>query len=639
MTFALPASAADAASASATATATATASAPAAPAAPAADPAPFGTNLFQGHFSQSSTSKVIQSGDRLIMRLWGGRTMDDILTVDPEGMITIPDVGRVPVAGLPIDAKEPLEQAIKSKLNAAGVVDVEMYIRPMDTQPVSIFVTGFVPRPGNYTGTPSDTILAFLDKAGGIDSKRGSYRNIRVLRQGQEVGSFDLYPFALKGAMPHIRFQDGDTVVVGEKGPSVITSGEVRNTARFEFKPGELTGAKLIELADPQPRATHVSLSGSRGGAPYNLYLPMNDFKALRLENGDQIRFLADRPGDTIMVEAQGAIRGASRFPVRRNTRLHEVMSYIAVEPGRANLEGLYIKRKSVAVRQKKAIEDALRRLEQNAYTATSARSDEAQIRSKEAEMLSNFISRAKEVQPEGVVVVGTKGNIADLALEDGDVIVIREKTDVVLISGEVMMPQAIVWNKDKDMDDYIKGAGGFSNRADESNLIVVHPSGEVVPAPRKCCPAIRCSSCLAWNPRTCRPSRTSRRCSIQGHKSPAKLFEICNRLGGRNLSSERFPLPQTSSLPKAFQPYRIPPPYIPCFRRILRSDLLLNSLEIHDLSVRPCTAATSGSHLTGEPLLCCVENQASHLFMTISQKKMTHYPSARIAADMIPGS
>ena len=38
-----------------------------------------------------------------------------------------------------------------------------MYIRPMDTQPVSIFVTGFVPRPGNYTGTPSDTILAFLE--------------------------------------------------------------------------------------------------------------------------------------------------------------------------------------------------------------------------------------------------------------------------------------------------------------------------------------------------------------------------------------------------------------------------------------------------------------------------------------------
>ncbi len=461
----------------------------AAPAVSAVEAAPFGSNLFQGHFSQSSASKVIQSGDRLIVRFWGDHNLDDILTVDPEGMISIPDVGRVPVAGLPIETREPLEQAIRSKLSAAGVVNVEMYVRPMDTQPVSIFVTGFVPRPGNYAGTPSDTILAFLDKAGGIDPKRGSYRNIRVLRQGQEVGVFDLYPFALKGSMPHIRLQDGDTIVVGEKGPAVIASGEIRNTARFEFKSGELTGARLIELADPQPQATHVSLNGSRGGSPYNLYLPMNDFKVLRLESGDRIRFLADRPGDTIMVEAQGAIRGASRFPVRRNARLHEIMSYIAVEPGRANLGGLYIKRKSVAVRQKKAIEDALRRLEQNAYTATSASSDEAQIRSKEAEMLSNFISRAKEVQPEGTVVVSNRGDISDLALEDGDIIVIPEKTDVVLISGEVMMPQAIVWNKDKEMEDYIRGAGGFSNRADTSNLIVIRPSGEVIPHARDVLP------------------------------------------------------------------------------------------------------------------------------------------------------
>ena len=317
---ALPVAAADGPSATATATATASATAPA-PAAPSpSDPAPFGANLFQGHFSQTAGGKVLQSGDRLIMRLWGGRTLDDILTVDAEGMIDIPDIGRVPVAGLPIDAKEPLEQAIASKLNAAGVVDVEMYVRPMDTQPVSLFVTGFVLRPGNYTGTPSDTILAFLDKAGGIDSKRGSYRNIRVLRQGREMGTFDLYPFVLKGAMPHIRFQDGDTVVVGEKGPSVAASGEVRNVARFEFRPEELNGSKLMELADPQPRATHVSLNGSRGGAPYNLYLPLSDFKALHLESGDQVRFLADRPGDTIMIEAQGAIRGAGGFSNRADT-------------------------------------------------------------------------------------------------------------------------------------------------------------------------------------------------------------------------------------------------------------------------------------------------------------------------------
>ena len=445
-------------------------------------PAPFGVNLFQGHFSQSPAGATLQAGDRIVVRLWGERTFDDILTIDQEGMITLPEFGSIPLAGLPLDPREQLEQAIRSKLNAAGVETVQVYARPLDTQPVSLFVTGFVPRPGNYAGTPSDTILSFLDRAGGIDPQRGSYRNIRLLRRGSEVGTFDLYPFVLKGNMPHVRFQDGDTIVVGEKGPTVVATGEVRNTARFEFRQRDLTGAALTDLADPQPRASHVSLTGSRNGAPYNLYLPLRDFRTLRLENGDQVRYLADTPGDTIMIEVQGAIRGASRFPVRRNARLREVQSYIAVDPDRANLEGLYIKRKSVAVRQKKAIEDSLRRLEQNAYTATSASSDEAQIRAKEAEMLSSFISRAREVQPEGIVVVGNKGSIADLALEDGDTIVIPEKTDVVLISGEVMMPQAIVWSRDKDLDDYIDGAGGFSNRADTSNLIVVRPSGEVIP-------------------------------------------------------------------------------------------------------------------------------------------------------------
>lgn len=445
-------------------------------------PAPFGVNLFQGHFTQNAANSTLQAGDRLVIRIWGDYTFDNILTIDPEGYIILDEFGRIPLAGLPLDNREQIEQAIRSKLNATGLGDIQVYARPLDTQPVSVFVTGFVPRPGNYTGTPTDTILSFLDKAGGIDPQQGSYRNIRLLRQGSEVGSFDLYPFVLRGQIPQVRFQDGDTIVVGEKGPTVVASGEVRNTARFEFRKRDLNGAALTDLAAPYPKASHVSLTGARNGTPYNLYLPLKDFQTLKLENGDQVRYLADTPGDTIMIEVQGAIRGASRFPVRRNARLREVQNYIAVDPERANLEGLYLKRKSVAVRQKKAIEDALRRLEQNAYTATSSSSDEAQIRAKEAEMLSNFIARAKEVQPEGIVVVANKGNIADLALEDGDIIVIPEKTDVVLISGEVMMPQAIVWSEDKDLDDYIDGAGGFSNRADTSNLIVVRPSGEVIP-------------------------------------------------------------------------------------------------------------------------------------------------------------
>lgn len=443
------------------------------------EPAPFGANLFQGNFSQAKAgdAREVGAGDRLVLRLWGARNFDDVLTVGDTGLIEVPDLGAIPVAGL---AQSQLVEAIRSKLAAAGDPETQVYVTLLDGRPIAVFVTGFVPRPGRYTGSPSDPVLALLDKAGGIEPRRGSFRNIRLIRAGKEIARFDLYPFLLRGELPVVRLQDGDTLVVGERGVMVSAGGEVRNTARFEFRPGEATGGALTGLADPQSRASHVSLAGTRKGAPYNLYLPISEFKNIRLVDGDKVQFLADTPGDTIMVEVQGAIRGASRFPLKRNARLRDVQSYIAVDRDRANLAGLYIKRRSVALRQKSAIDDALRRLEQSAVTASSSTAEEAQIRSREAEMIAKFAEKARTVQPEGVVVVGSGGTVADVALEDGDVIVIPEKNDVVLVSGEVMMPQAIVWNADRRVKDYIRGAGGYSNRADRGNLLLVRPNGEI---------------------------------------------------------------------------------------------------------------------------------------------------------------
>jgi hypothetical protein len=169
-------------------------------------------------------------------------------------------------------------------------------------------------------------------------------------------------------------------------------------------------------------------------------------------------------------------VRGAAHFPVRRGAALSEVLKYIAVEPAVADLRSIYIKRKSVAERQKKTVDDALRRLEQSAFTATSASAEEAQIRAKEAEMIARFVERAGAVEPEGIVVLDN----ADLILEDGDVIVVPEKSDVVMVSGEVRLPQTVVWNKKRGFAEYIKSAGGYSGRADTSFSLIIRRNGSV---------------------------------------------------------------------------------------------------------------------------------------------------------------
>ena len=447
----------------------------------AAEP-PFAANLFQGNFatSQRNASLVLEPGDRVVLRLWGKLNFDGTLVVDGKGNISLPEhsdkpaLGSIPVAGLTHGS---LGEALKSKLAAAGIVNTQVYVAPLDTRPVAVFVTGGVKNPGRYAGSPSDSILAFLDKAGGIDPVRGSYRSIRLLRGDEAATVVDLYPFVQQGLLPQLRMHEGDTLVVDERGATVEASGEVRIAARFEFLPDGATGAALMALAEPSKRASHVTINGMRKGAPYTTYLPVKAFRELRLEDGDRIQFSADTASDTIMVQAQGAVRGTPRFPVRRGATLNEVRNYIAIEPNRANLSAIYIKRKSVVLRQKKAIADALHRLEQAAFTATAASAEEAQIRAKEAEMLSKFVERAKVVEPEGIVVVDN----ADLSLEDGDIIVIPEKSDVVLISGEVQMPQAMVWHTKKSSSAYIKDAGGYTSRADRNVSLVMRQNGAVV--------------------------------------------------------------------------------------------------------------------------------------------------------------
>ena len=180
------------------------------------------------------------------------------------------------------------------------------------------------------------------------------------------------------------------------------------------------------------------------------------------------------------MVAASGAIHGASRSPVLKQPRLKTLLEYIAVEPELADIKSVYIRRRSVAAEQKVILTDALRRLEQSALTATSASVDEAGIRVKEAELIQNFVQRASKLEPDGVLVVSREGKISDVLLEEGDEIIIPRKTDVVHVSGEVLIPTAVTWEKGLSLKGYLNGAGGLSDRADTDNILIVGLNGEV---------------------------------------------------------------------------------------------------------------------------------------------------------------
>lgn len=442
---------------------------------------PFASNLFEGNFA--STYRVnynpeyqIQVGDRIELRTWGAVNFNSSLFVDTQGNIFVPEVGPIFVLGV---KQKSLLSEIKAKVAKVYTNDVEVYVNLQTALPLSVYVTGFVVKPGRYAGNSNDPILAFIDRAGGIQSDRGSYRNIQVIRNKNVIANIDLYEFALYGKLPNIQLKEGDIILVNEKAMSIAATGSIRDEAVYELVKSH-TGKSLINYCSPLPGVSHVSLSGIRHSEPINEYLTIEEFKTRDLQDGDIVDFIIGKQSQTIMVSARGAIEGNNRFPVKRGTTLKSLLPYIKVNSGIASTSSIYILRQSVADQQKIILKDSLKRLEQSALTATSSTTTEASIRVQEAQLIQNFVQRASLLEPDGVVVVSHDGKIADLILEDHDIIIVPQFSDVVHVSGEVMIPKAVAWNKSMELEDYIKSAGGFSNRANKKDVLVVRMNGEV---------------------------------------------------------------------------------------------------------------------------------------------------------------
>lgn len=443
---------------------------------------PFGWELFaqQGGIARAlgiNPEYVVSPGDRIRVQLWGAQTADYELTVDLQGNVFIPEVGPVSVGGA---KQSELDNRIRSSISRVFTEQVNVYTNLLNIQPVGVFVTGHVKKPGRYAGDRTDSLLYFIDQAGGIQLDRGSFRRVRVMRQGRTIAEADLYDFLLLGELPTPQFKDNDTILVGPIGATIAATGEVRNANEFEIDGGITDGARVIEMARPLPDVSHVAVQGVRQGRPHNAYLMLEQFAQSEVYPGDKLLFQADMVGDTIFVSVTGQSSGPSSFAIPRGARLGPVLDMIAVDPDLADFQAIYLRRESIAERQKRALEQALDQLQRKVLTSSSASTSAAAIRVQEAQLVGKFVEKARAVVPEGRVVLANLPGTDTIRMESEDVIVIPQKSDLVLVSGEVKVPQTLLYQPGQKVEYYIRGSGGFSDRADEDDFLILHQNGAI---------------------------------------------------------------------------------------------------------------------------------------------------------------
>ena len=439
----------------------------------------FGAHLFTGAFARQGPTVfnpdyAIAIGDSIRLRLWGSVTFDDVLIVDAQGNIFMPNVGPVKVLGI---RNEDLRQTIERAARRVFKANVFTYASLAEAQPVRVFVGGFVKRPGLYNGTSMDSVLHYIDQAGGIDLDRGSFLNVQVKRGSRIRVEMNLYEFLLHGRIPQVQLADGDVIFVSPRQRIVTVAGLAENAKRFEFETPDLTLSYLNKLAKPLPEATHIRVTRNTGTIKNVEYYPLTETKDLRVINGDQIEFTADKRPGTITVRVQGEHLGPQEYELQYGARLGELVKLIEFSE-RSDTTNVQLFRLSVKDRQKVILQTSLKSLEAAVLTARSATNDESQLRTNEANLILQWVERAKNVEPTGQVLISQASQREQLLLEQGDILNVPLKDGLVLVGGEVLFPNTIAYEKGLSVNEYIERAGGYTQNADSARVIIAHRDG-----------------------------------------------------------------------------------------------------------------------------------------------------------------
>ncbi len=477
------------------------AAAPAMPAGPlppdpalALKPLMFGSQIFTGRFGSEAFSGFnpnyqLAVGDRVHLRLWGAFTHEAVQAVDAQGNLFIPSVGPSRVLGVRNgDLNGQVEEQVKRTFRS----NVGVYATLETAQPVKVYVTGFVKAPGLYGGLSSDSVLYYRDRAGGVDPDRGSYLEVDVLRNGLPLAKVNLYRFLLDGLIQPLQLQDGDTILVAARKHIVQVRGEVLNPYIFEFAQPSFSAAEVLAVARPRPGATHLSIVRKIGAETRSEYHPVALAGQVVIQDGDELTLTSDKFPGTILVRIDGATLAERTLVLPYGATLRDALARVKPAP-QANMAAVQLFRRSVAERQKTLMETSLRSLENYALTSRSSTSEEAALRQREAQQILQFTERARLVQPRGQVLLapvagkslGEGGSPGDTLLEDGDVIRVPEQSNLVQVSGEVVFPNAMIFDGEATLDTYVRGAGGYTAGADTARVLVVRQDGSVLEGAR----------------------------------------------------------------------------------------------------------------------------------------------------------
>ncbi len=360
---------------------------------------------------------------------------------------------------------------------------------------------GAVYRPGMFAiGDGLKTVRDLIDKADGVTEDAYTDR-VLLYREGPEkqleVVALDLKDI-LRGAAPDITLKRNDMLVISsvnelEERGDVYIGGQVARPGAYPYAAnstvedlifqagGLLAGASTARvdisrrIVDPSATEATNQLAQEFTVSIEN-GLAVGKGKGFRLKPYDRVevrRSPGYAPQETVAID--GEVLFAGTYTLRkRNERLSEFVTRAGGLIDGAYIKGAHLSRRlseSELAARKEALRLAMSNNSEN--MGDSIAIDKID--------LSNMYNVGIDLEK----ALANPGSDYDLVLMPGDSLYVPEKQSTVKISGDVMFPNAVIYEPGKKLSHYINQAGGYGQRAKKGKAFIVYMNGTVARAKR----------------------------------------------------------------------------------------------------------------------------------------------------------
>ncbi len=329
-----------------------------------------------------------------------------------------------------------------------------------------------------------------------------------------EIRTFNLGAMLNGDESQDLALKDRDRIIIYNKWekenvPQVSISGALRNPGIFRLYKG-MTIKDLIFAAGNTTRdaylekgeLTRIVSSGTSGTD--NVKISFSPGKAIKgdsednlvLQPEDQV-YIREIPKYNSTIKRKVYLEGEFKFPGEYSFSEGEKISSVIERAGGLTTEaypyGAVFTRESVKKIQTERKQEYIDKLEEEILTI-SAFSAEASLDASQAGIALQTLSAKKEMleklkqaEPTGRMVINVSDAILmgtgenDVELRPGDKLVVGKRPDSVLVIGEVYNPNAIIFNKGKDVEYYLNLVGGMTDNADKGQLYIVRADGTVI--------------------------------------------------------------------------------------------------------------------------------------------------------------